>query len=288
VSVLAGCSLPSQQLSSKGHLTTDALLEAPKQTSQVDIPPPVLTSVLEPPIPQAQMRPSTYSVVVSNVPVNELLFALSRDAKVNVDIHPAVTGRVTLNAINQTLPQILSRVAKQVDMRYTIEDGQVTVLPDTPYLVSYPIDYVNMERKASSSASISTSISTVGSGSSGGSPNASATQVSSATEHQFWKTLQANLRAIMVTTGRSKQTSDVKQAQIQEKNSVYQAQLALATAVAQSGKTPNGTQESLLSRTLATSQSDADTQAEGAVIINPEAGVVTVNATAEQHDKIKA
>ena len=34
------------------------------------------------------------------VPVRELLFALARDAKVNVDVHPAIEGNVTLNAID--------------------------------------------------------------------------------------------------------------------------------------------------------------------------------------------
>ena len=40
----------------------------------------------------AGARPETYSVVVNNVRVQDLLFALARDAKLNVDIHPGVTG----------------------------------------------------------------------------------------------------------------------------------------------------------------------------------------------------
>jgi general secretion pathway protein D len=77
--------------------------------------------VLPPPSPTA--RPETYSVVVNNVRVQDLLFALARDAKLNVDIHPGITGSVTLNAIDQTLPQLLGRISRQVDMRYEI-DGQ--------------------------------------------------------------------------------------------------------------------------------------------------------------------
>jgi hypothetical protein len=47
------------------------------------------------------VRPETYSVVVNNVRVQELLFALARDARLNVDIHPDMTGSVTLNAIDR-------------------------------------------------------------------------------------------------------------------------------------------------------------------------------------------
>ena len=60
----------------------------------------------------------TYSVVVTGVQLQDLLFALARDAHLNVDIHPGITGRVTLNAINQTLPQILARISRQADVRF--------------------------------------------------------------------------------------------------------------------------------------------------------------------------
>ena len=66
----------------------------------------------------------TYSVVVTNVRVQDLLFALARDARINIDIHPGLNGSVTLNAINQTLPQLLARIAKQVDMRFELDDPE--------------------------------------------------------------------------------------------------------------------------------------------------------------------
>src|SRR6185295_9176215 len=84
------------------------------------IPAPIqLTPAL--PAPSPATRPETYSVVVNNVRVQDLLFALARDAKLNVDIHPGVTGSVTLNAIDQTLPQLLGRISRQVDMRYEMD-----------------------------------------------------------------------------------------------------------------------------------------------------------------------
>lgn len=47
-----------------------------------------------------------YSIVVYDTPVREVLFAMARDSKINMDIHPAIDGRVTLNAVNQTLAAI--------------------------------------------------------------------------------------------------------------------------------------------------------------------------------------
>jgi len=102
--------------------------------------------ILPPPAPAKKVE--TYSVVVSNLPAKDILFALARDAKLNIDIHPGLAGEVTINAINQTLPQILDRISKQVDMRYEMNGDNLVVMPDSPYLKSYKIDYVNMSRDA--------------------------------------------------------------------------------------------------------------------------------------------
>src|SRR6185369_11544858 len=122
------------------------------------IPAPVQIVPVLPP-PSAAPRPETYSVVVNNVRVQDLLFALARDAKLNVDIQPGVTGVVTLNAIDQTLPQLLSRISRQVDMRYELDGQTLAVMRDTPYLRIYRIDYVNMSRDATSLANLSTNVS---------------------------------------------------------------------------------------------------------------------------------
>ena len=106
--------------------------------------PSKLSVVLPPPKPAAKVE--TYSVVVTSVPAREILFALARDAKINIDIGPGIEGVVTLNAIDQTLPQILDRISKQVDMRYTMDNGNLFVEADKPFLKTYKIDFINMSR----------------------------------------------------------------------------------------------------------------------------------------------
>ena len=93
--------LPADEALGRSHQARAA--SAPAGT----IPPPV-QAVPQLPKPRPTARPETYSVVVNNVRVQELLFALARDARLNVDIHPGITGTVTLNAIDQTLPQLLT------------------------------------------------------------------------------------------------------------------------------------------------------------------------------------
>ena len=155
------------------------------------------------PAPSAANAPELYSVVVQDVSVRELLFAVARDAGVNIDVHPQVLGTVSLNAINQTLPQILDRIGRQVDIRWRLDaTNGLMVEADSPYLKSYRVDYVNVTRDAATSFSTSSSIGNIaGAASSAGGTNNSTAQLSQSSNNDFWATLVGNLRAILGESG---------------------------------------------------------------------------------------
>src|SRR5688500_11921405 len=70
----AGCSQTRPYVPpSEGHI-----VQAPKPAVEPVIPPPARVSSFVPP-PQPTVKPQTYSVVVNEVPVKELLNALARD-----------------------------------------------------------------------------------------------------------------------------------------------------------------------------------------------------------------
>ena len=143
---------------------------------------------------QAGLHSETYTVVVEQVPVEELLFALSRDAEVNVDVHPDISGRVTLNALDQTLPELLDRISHQVPLRYETRGETLLVLPDRPFLRVYKVDYVNVARDTTSGTRTSTAMTAPSDGSAG---NASATQVTNTSNTRVWETITAALREIV-------------------------------------------------------------------------------------------
>ncbi|SFN97037.1 general secretion pathway protein D [Formivibrio citricus] len=175
---------------------------APASPAPVGIPKPVSVAPSLPK-PKSVPRTETYSVVVSKLDVHSLLFALARDARVDLDIHPGLTGEVTLNAINQTLPQILERIGGQIDMRWRMENGTLTVMPDTPYLKTYRIDYFNLARNVKSTVSIANSVDSTGGSptgagyTGGGNTNSSSTVIDSETQNQFWKKLETNLKEML-------------------------------------------------------------------------------------------
>src|SRR5262245_58640963 len=273
---LAGCFQPMKP--SVGHMQ-DAAASAPAAT----IPPPV-QAIPAPPKPKATVRPETYSVVVNNVNVRELLFALARDAKVNVDVHPGITGAVTLNAIDQTLPQLLSRISKQVDMRYELDGPNLAVMPDSPYLRIYKIDYVNMQRETKGQVSVAGNIAggTPGGGGApgggaagvgGGVSNTSSVSVRNDASNKFWDTLVKNVEEILRETDKILPGTPV----------------GAAAAVPPPATPPPGSGPGAPPVAVApvSAGPNVSFREAASVIANPEAGILTLRATSRQHEKIQ-
>ena len=173
------------------------------------IPAPV-TQLPTPPAPVARPTQETYTLVVTDVPVREVLFALARDAAINVDIAGNIEGSVTLNAVNQTMPQILDRISRQVSLRYSVENGTLVIMPDAPYWQNYRVDYVNLARGSEGEVTVATQVASTGgsvtdsSGSSSGGGgadsadgNISRTTVKSISDNSYWSVLGSNLRQII-------------------------------------------------------------------------------------------
>src|SRR5438067_1680137 len=161
------------------------------------IPPPVqVTPMLPKPKPTA--RPETYSVVVNNVRVQELLFALARDAKLQIDIDSNLGGSVTLNAVDQTLSQLLARIARQVDMRYELDGDTLVVMRDSPFLRAYKIDYLSAARNVKMQSTASTQFGTAQSGTAGATGATSTIDVTA--QNNLWDSVVQNVKEILRET----------------------------------------------------------------------------------------
>ena len=246
-------------------------LRAEEPAPSGTVPAPIQISTILPK-PRPTPRPETYSVVVNGVRAQELLFALARDARLNIDVHPGITGTVTLNAIEQTLPQLLSRISRQVDMRWELDGPNLIVMPDSPYLHTYRIDYVNMERTSIGTVGVSSQIGTAGGGTAGGGgagaaggtgANSSSTTVRNASDNKFWATLEKNIKDILHETDKVLPTG------------APQPSLVQALTGTPGSAPPAPTAPNVSFREAA------------AVMVNAEAGLVIVRATSRQHEKIQ-
>jgi len=277
--IVAGCAGPTPLPQSTQHLVPAPVVAG--RAPDFALAPPM------PKPPQTSQRQELYSVVMRDVAVQDLLFALARDAKLNIDIHPQITGTVTMNVNDQTLAEILDRVARQVDLRYDISGKNLSIQPDLPYLKNYRIDYPNIARNSTSA---------IGSSSSVGGGSTSSSSIDNTSSNKFWDTLKTNLIDLL------RETDKV----IQEGGAASAAPAAQAVAplprAASSAPAPAGSASGNQSTAAAAAQLQAANAATlqptvsvprsifreaASVIVNAETGNISVRATQSQHAKVR-
>jgi len=280
---LAGCAMPPPQLS-RGHLASDAGAKSPLGQSGglsqgAGSIPALSTGAPRLPAPRVDKTQETYSVVVNNVSAQTLLFALARDAKLNLDVHPGLVGNVTLNALDQTIHELLDRISRQIDMRYELDGKTLFVLPDAPFLRLYKVDYPNISRDSLSSTGSESQVATTGrgaggSGGGGGAGNSSSTSIRNTSNNRFWVTLTENIRDLLRETNKMPVLAPEK--------------LALAVPVVASAE---GAGAALVNASLAAAAAPSAPlplyREAASVIANPETGVMSVRATGKQHARVR-
>jgi MSHA type pilus biogenesis protein MshL len=240
---IVACGATNPPTPSEGHIKSTPAADTADKNS---IPTPVIQApALQRPGKRAKLE--TYTVVVNQVPVRELLFSMARDADLNLDIDSGISGKITMNAIDQTLPRILERIESQANITYFLDGNTLKVMADRPYLHTYNISYLNINRSSSGKVSVSTEIGATGSGiqntgSGGGGTssnqdNKANSEIINESSNDFWQTITINIAGIL---GEELKTSS-------------------GTRI----KTGNN------------------------IIVNRESGIIAVRATAKQHKTIK-
>jgi general secretion pathway protein D len=259
--------------------------------------PQTVRAVPMPPAPEAREAEIRYSVVVANQPVRDVLMAMARETRINFDIHPGVDGTVNLNAIDQTLKQILTRIARQVDVRWETDGQTLTVMPDTPYLKSYRVDYVNMTRDVSGTVGVQSQVvappSAGAAGGASASQNSSFLKVDNVAKNRFWETLEKNIKEMLRETD--------KQLPEGSSETYVQSRGQGQTATTQSRTAPARRGAGTATQTTATTTTPGAEQTAQAqefveqrltfreaasVMVNSEAGIISVRATSRQHERV--
>lgn len=319
---LSSCAYQSEIQPSKGHIDGQNTANFPTdQRAKGRLPemssiPKIVTNNTYLPPPKFKSKEQVYSIVVYDTPVKEVLFAIARDSKLNVDIHPSIQGMVTLNAVDQTLPAILERLSKQVDMTYKIQNNILTIAPDTPVLKSYQINYVNMQRTTKGGISVANQISSsataaVGSTATANSgSNTSSTSVESESKNYFWDSLIQNIKDILAESDKEillKRLGSDTRLQAQYDAQTYGTGGVAASSPREGGNTKNSVNNSTVAGLGAggvTGSGDQNIQGNvsanaeknlkeyktlfaASIIANKETGVLSVRANERQHRSIQ-
>lgn len=285
-------------------VTSDSTLHLPV-SSPVEIPatahyPEVETSEIESTLPiKSPLKSATptllINLVVHDAPVQEVLTAIARDSGLNIDVHPALRGKVSLNAIQQSVPSIMARMAKQLDMYYEWSNGVWFVTPDMPVIRSYKLNCVNMSRDTTGYIGVASEITSAGrpaagTGNSGaastnvmqgGASNSSRTAVTSQSRYHLWESVVENIQALLDETDKASHARD----EVMENASstvFLPEQESMSPELQQALPTADKTLS-----TEKTKQAHVRWRS-SRLITNPETGILTIRASQSQQAQVRA
>ncbi|MEO5378522.1 MAG: hypothetical protein H7832_12190 [Magnetococcus sp. DMHC-6] len=264
--LFTACTIPPP-----GPLSSDHIQAPSAKIGEQEIPEFVTASTILP-TPSAQGQEELYTVVLNNVPIREVLFALAKESKINVSIHPGIQGQVTVNAIDQTLPQILDQIAENLNMTYHFKGNNLIISQDTPYWHVYNLDYLNIERTADSSMGISGNV-----GSTTTSGGNSSINVSNKMFKTFWQPLIEGIENIV-------KLDEDQQKLMAEKNAEAEAE---AETESQINSEFDGQKKGVSKPTTKKTTTKSTTSSNSPVVPHIASGVINVFATKHQHQQVQ-
>jgi MSHA biogenesis protein MshL len=187
-------------------------------------PPAAVTDALIPDFNQTLLgdsltsRPATFNVSVHEVDAREFFMSLVVDSQENMVVHPDVTGRISLELKNVSIPQVLSAVQKVYGYDYSKTDIGYIIYPATLQTKIFKIDRIDLLREGSSNTRVSSGQISNGSrrsnlynqanqSSNPNNPNSNAPNnatsgswITTSSKTDFWEELQQSLSAVADVT----------------------------------------------------------------------------------------
>ncbi|OQW80048.1 MAG: pilus (MSHA type) biogenesis protein MshL [Proteobacteria bacterium ST_bin11] len=190
-------------------------------------PPAAVTDALIPDFNQTLLgdswsaRPMTFNVSVHEVDAREFFMSLVVDSQENMVVHPDVTGRISLELKNVSIPQVLSAVQKVYGYDYSKTDIGYIIYPATLQTKIFKIDHIDLLREGSSNTRVSSGqisnnsrrnnannqnidTSNLGNNNPNGNSNSnsnsnstSGSWITTSSKTDFWEELQLSLSAIV-------------------------------------------------------------------------------------------
>lgn len=277
------------------HFPESKLVEIPAGPSYPEVDTSEIESTLSIKPPLKSATPTLLiNLAVHEAPVQEVLLAIARESGLNIDVHPGLRGKVSLHAVQQSVPSILARMAKQLDMYYEWSNGVWFVTPDMPVIRSYKLNCVNMSRDTTGYIGVASEINSAGraatsagnnsvaqvSAAQGGSSNSSRTAVTSQSRYHLWESIVENIQALLDETDKAGNARDevvgsVSSALQLSDQTVQSPELVQrAPALEQTGHAEKMNQAHVRWRA-------------SRLITNPETGILTIRASQSQQAQVR-
>ena len=163
VCLLAGCqnTPPAQgplkqmqnelQAASTSPASSAAAPAVPAEVSRALVPSLKLDAHQTPQVADEQR----FDIAVNDVPAQQFFMSLVDGTRYNMVVHPEVTGKISLNLRNVTIPQVIAAARDVYGYEFERTSYGFQVLPSRLEARVFQINYLNMQRSGSSSTFVS-------------------------------------------------------------------------------------------------------------------------------------
>ena len=209
VVLLTGCeTAPSHWQDAPKKEIASAMAEASKDT--LTVPPDVSQALLPPlklslPNGEGSLFEPHFDLSANNSPARQVFMSLVKDTPYSMVVRPDLAGTVSLHLKDVTVPDAVEALRQVYGYEYRREGKRYFILGQGLQTRMFPVNYLNFERKGSSTTRVSSSEltntsqnngSNTGGSKSGGS-EFHGIEVQTTSESNFWKELTSSLQAII-------------------------------------------------------------------------------------------
>jgi MSHA biogenesis protein MshL len=214
--MLAGCASPFfGKEGQQGKEAMNAELEAsmaaqPKPAASMPpaaVQQAIMDAVRETPSAKPASTEPRFNLTVNNAKASEVFMGMVTGTPYSMLVHPDVTGSLTLNLKNVTVPEAMEAVRALYGYEYEVQGKRIIVPSPAMQTRIYHLNALAMQRKGTSdmrvvSGSISQGgSSSGGSSSGGGSTSQETSSVQTSTDSKYWEEISAALKALVGAGG---------------------------------------------------------------------------------------
>ncbi len=124
--------------------------------------------------------------VNQTVSLRDLLYQLAQQADVDIEMDPQIHGSLIFTAKDRPFDQVVQRICDMAGLRYKYDNNVLRVELDRPYVKSYSVDFLNVERKGSTTLNTTST--------------SSGTSVSNKSEPDVWKDLNDGIEQVLTAS----------------------------------------------------------------------------------------
>jgi len=187
------------------------MAQAEKPATKAGVPTEVKEGLLPPleiTLPEGRTAPvePRFDLSVANAPARQVLLGLVEGTPYEIVLHPDVTGSVTLNLKDITVPEAMNALRDVYGYEYRREGNRYFILGRGMQTRIFHVNYLNLVRRGKSDTRVQSG--EIGSRTSGTGATSMTTtaalnsiQVETQSQTDFWKDLADTLRVIVGTSG---------------------------------------------------------------------------------------